>query len=68
MKKVILGNLMYFSIILMKNLALAKVLILAHEIPKTPCLQGFSPFLVLRIFFAEKGELGEKTRDSNRFV
>lgn len=33
---------MYFSSILVKNFALAKVLTLAHEIPKTPYLQRLS--------------------------
>ena len=68
MKNVILGNLMYFSSILVKNLALAKSLTPAQGIPKAPCLQGFSPLFDFADFFAEKGEFGEKTRDSNRFV
>ena len=68
MKKVILSNLMYFSSILVKNLALAKAMTPAHKITETPCLQGFSPFFDFAKIFAEKGEFGEKTRDSNRFV
>lgn len=60
MKKVILSNLMYFSSILVKNLALAKVLTPAHEIPKTPCLQGFSPFSVLQIFLQKRENSGRK--------
>ena len=68
MKNVILGNLMYFSSILVKSLALEKALTPVHEIPKAPCSQGFSPLFDFAKKFAEKGELGEKTRDSNRFV
>lgn len=60
MKKVILSNLMYFSSILVKNLALAKAMTLAHIIPETPCLQGFSPFSVLRIFLQKRENSGRK--------
>ena len=38
------------------------------DCPKAPCLQGFSPLFDCADFFAEKGEFGEKMRDSNRFV
>ena len=65
MKNVILGNLMCFSSILVKILALAKALTPAQDISETPYFQGFSPFLCFADFFAEKGEPGEKTRDSN---
>ena len=65
MKNVILGNLMCFSSILVKVPALAKVPIPANEIPETPCLQGFSPLFDFVVIFAEKGEFGEKTHDSN---
>ena len=60
MKNVILGNLMYFSSIHVKIRALAKVLTLAHEIPKTPCLKGFSPFSVLQIFLQKRENPGRK--------
>ena len=65
MKNVILSNLMCFSSVLAIILAPAKALAPAQEIPKTPCTQWLSAFFNLAIIFAEKGEPGEKTHDSN---
>jgi hypothetical protein len=52
----------------MKNFALTKAMTSVYKFAETPYLQGFSPFFDFVEIFAEKGEPGEKTRDSNRFV
>ena len=60
MKNVILGNLMCFSSILGKILALAKALTPAHETSKTPCSQGFSPLFDFADFLQKRENSGRK--------